>query len=475
MLFNSLAFLAFFPIVFGLYWTVFKNSLKYQNILLLIASYVFYGWWDWRFLSLVIFSSGADYLIGRAIESQTEERKKKRFMLLSVALNLGFLMYFKYFNFFVDSFIEAMTSVGVDLNWSLAKIILPVGISFYTFQTLSYTIDIYRGNLKAANNPINFFAFVSFFPQLVAGPIERAADLLPQFSVKRKLSYQEGVNALRQILYGFFKKVVIADNIATQVDYIYQNYEVMSSVDLGLGAIFFTVQIYCDFSGYSDIAIGTAKLLGFELKPNFNFPFYSANMTEFWRKWHISLSSWIKDYLFTPLAIQFRNLEAKGVALAIGLAFTLNGFWHGAAWTFLVWGFIHGVVLSFESLTKKKRKKLKKKVNKKLYMQLSVVLTFVYWTLSLIMFRASSLDQGLGYFKRMLTFESFSVFRKLFLIYLIISIIFVFVERLQKHRNHVLEIDHLPKWMRFSVYYLLMFAIIYLGNHSNQSFIYFQF
>jgi D-alanyl-lipoteichoic acid acyltransferase DltB (MBOAT superfamily) len=475
MLFNSLAFLAFFPIVFGLYWTIFKNNLKYQNLLLLVASYVFYGWWDWRFLSLIIFSSAADFLIGKNIEKRDNQKAKKRLLMLSVFINLGLLIYFKYFNFFVDSFIDSMNAIGLQLNWTLAKIILPVGISFYTFQTLSYTIDVYRGNLKAENNPINFFAFVSFFPQLVAGPIERAADLLPQFSVKRKMSYEEGVHALRQILYGFFKKVVIADNIGTQVDFIYQNYETLSSLDLALGAFFFTIQIYCDFSGYSDIAIGTARLLGFELKANFNFPFYSANMTAWWRRWHISLSSWIKDYLFTPLAIYFRNLEGIGVAIAIGIAFTLNGFWHGAAWTYLVWGIIHGIVLSFESLTKKKRKKIKKKMNKKWYMNISVVLTFIYWTFSLIMFRATSLGQGAGFIKKLFSFESLTIFRKLFIFYLILSIVFIFVERLQRNKTQVLDIDHLPKWARISIYYSLILGIIYLGNHSNQSFIYFQF
>ncbi|MCT4665909.1 MAG: MBOAT family protein [Flavobacteriales bacterium] len=475
MLFNSLDFLIFFPIVFLLYWFVFKKNLQAQNTLVLVASYVFYGWWDWRFLSLIIISSIADFLIGQQIEKQEKESKRKSWLLLSMTINLGLLLYFKYFNFFVDSFIESMDLLGLNLNWSLAKIILPVGISFYTFQTMSYTIDIYRRELKANKNIIEFFAFVSFFPQLVAGPIERASDLLPQFTVPRQFSYQKSVDGLRQILYGFFKKVVIADNIATQVDYIYANYETMSSLDLGLGAIFFTIQIYCDFSGYSDIAIGTAKLFGFELRMNFNFPLYSANMTEFWRRWHMSLSNWIKDYLFTPLAIYFRNYEKKGIALALALAFTINGFWHGAAWTFLVWGILHGAVLSFESLTKKRRKKIKKKINPKLYLHTSVLLTFAYWTFSLILFRANSMTQAWGYISRMFSFQDFSLFRVLFLAYLALVVVFVWIERLQRNKNHVLSIDHLPIWIRYGIYYFLILSVIFLGNHQNQSFIYFQF
>ncbi len=301
MLFNSPEFLLFLPIVFGLYWFVTQRNLKAQNLLLLVASYVFYGWWDWRFLGLIALSTIVDFLVGIRIEEAPDKARKKRWLWVSLAVNLGILGYFKYANFFIENWISAWDSLGVTMHASTLQVILPVGISFYTFQTLSYSIDIYRGNLKATRDPVAFGAFVSFFPQLVAGPIERATNLLPQITSPRKFTYEQGRDGMRLILWGMFKKVVVADSCAPYVDMCFDNPEAFSGSTLILGAILFSFQIYGDFSGYSDIAIGTAKLFGFELMTNFKFPYFSRDIAEFWRRWHISLSTWFRDYLYIPL------------------------------------------------------------------------------------------------------------------------------------------------------------------------------
>ena len=302
MLFNSPEFLLFLPIVFGLYWFVTQRSLKAQNLLLLVASYVFYGWWDWRFLGLIALSTIVDFLVGIRIEEAPDKARKKRWLWVSLAVNLGILGYFKYANFFIENWISAWQSLGVTMHASTLQVILPVGISFYTFQTLSYSIDIYRGNLKATRDPVAFGAFVSFFPQLVAGPIERATNLLPQITSPRSFTYEQGRDGMRLILWGMFKKVVVADSCAPYVDMCFDNPEAFSGSTLILGAILFSFQIYGDFSGYSDIAIGTAKLFGFELMTNFKFPYFSRDIAEFWRRWHISLSTWFRDYLYIPSA-----------------------------------------------------------------------------------------------------------------------------------------------------------------------------
>ncbi|MAN29054.1 MBOAT family O-acyltransferase, partial [Mesonia sp.] len=300
MLFNSIDFAIFLPIVFTLYW-VLRNQLKLQNLLIVVASYIFYGMWDWRFLFLILFSTVVDYTMGILIEKNDSKNKKKLFLWISILVNLGFLGYFKYSNFFLENFVYAFSFLGQDLKFRGLEIVLPVGISFYTFQTLSYTIDVYRKKLSPTKDFIAFSAFVSFFPQLVAGPIERATHLLPQFYRKRKFDYELAVNGMRQILWGLFKKVVIADNCAQFANQIFNNYEDYSGSTLILGAVFFTFQIYGDFSGYSDIAIGISRLFGFDLMRNFAYPYFSRDIAEFWRRWHISLSTWFRDYLYIPL------------------------------------------------------------------------------------------------------------------------------------------------------------------------------
>ena len=354
MLFNSIEFSIFLPIVFALYWLIGQEQIKLQNILLLAASYLFYGWWDWRFLSLIAFSSILDFSIGQRMAVSENQRQRKFLLTLSLCVNLGFLGFFKYFNFFTESFAAAFTWFGHPIEATRLDIILPVGISFYTFQTLSYTIDIYRKQLQPANNLIDFLTFVSFFPQLVAGPIERATNLLPQFSKERHFDLEKAIDGMRQILWGLFKKVVVADNCAIWVNDIFANYGDYSGSTLLLGAILFAFQIYCDFSGYSDIAIGVARLFGFNLMRNFAFPYFSRDIAEFWRRWHISLSTWFRDYLYIPLggsrggtSMKVRNTFA---------IFLVSGFWHGASWTFLVWGLLNALYFLPLLLLKQNRK-----------------------------------------------------------------------------------------------------------------------
>ena len=352
MLFNSIDFAIFLPIVFLLYWFVANKNLKFQNILLLVASYVFYGWWDWRFLSLIIFSSFIDYFVGISLSKTENSQKRKILLWMSILVNIGFLGFFKYFNFFSQSFADAFTLLGSHMEPSRLNIILPVGISFYTFQTLSYSIDVYRRKLEPTKDIIAFFSFVSFFPQLVAGPIERATNLLPQFYKKRKFDYGKAVDGMRQILWGLFKKVVIADNAAEYANEIFNNYEDYSGSTLFLGAVFFAFQIYGDFSGYSDIAIGTSRLFGFNLKQNFAFPYFSRDIAEFWRRWHISLSTWFRDYVYIPLGgsrggtwMKIRNTF---------IIFLVSGFWHGANWTFISLGIFKCIIFFTITVIKKK-------------------------------------------------------------------------------------------------------------------------
>ena len=344
MLFNSFEFLLFLPTVLGLYWFVLHRHLRAQNLLLLVASYVFYGWWDWRFLGLIALSTVVDFLVGIRIEKAPDKARKKRWLWVSLGVNLGILGYFKYANFFIENWIAAWQSVGITMHAATLQIILPVGITFYTFQTLSYSIDIYRGKLKATREPVAFAAFVAFFPQLVAGPIERATNLLPQITAPRKFTFEQGRDGMRLILWGMFKKVVVAASCAPYVDMCMADPSAVSGSTLVLGAFLFFFQMYADFSGYSDIAIGTAKLFGFELMTNFKFPYLARNFAEFWRSWHISLNTWIIDYLFMPLVLAWRKAGKRGIIGSIVLTFALSGLWHGAHWTFILWGVLNGLL-----------------------------------------------------------------------------------------------------------------------------------
>ncbi len=482
MLFNSLDFAVFLPIVFLLYWFVVKENLKLQNLLIVIASYTFYGWWDWRFLSLIAFSTLVDYIIG--IRLGIEQKKLKRKMLLwtSILVNLGFLAFFKYYNFFIDNFTQAFTFFGREINSNSLNIILPIGISFYTFQTLSYSIDVYKEKLKPTKDIIAFTAFVSFFPQLVAGPIERATNLLPQFYKSRTFDYHKAVDGIRQILWGLFKKVVIADNAAEFANMFFNNSSDYSGSTLLLGAIFFTFQIYGDFSGYSDIAIGTSRLFGFDLMKNFHFPYFSRNIAEFWRRWHISLSTWFRDYLYIPLGGSRGDTWMK--IRNIFVIFIVSGFWHGANWTFIVWGALNALYFLPLLLAKKNRIFLDTVAegrNWPTVKEVSLMLgTFGLTVLAWIFFRAESVTHAMNiiseiFSSSLLSLPAFEGKQRAFLVLMFIAT-FLLIE--WNGRNEEYAIANLGvKWkrpLRYALYYGIMFTLVWFQG-QQQEFIYFQF
>ena len=481
MLFNSLDFAIFLPLVFIIYWYITNKNLKLQNFIIVLASYVFYGWWDWRFLSLILFSTVIDYSIGRGLSTETNVTKRKILLWTSILINLGFLGFFKYYNFFLENFISAFTFFGTKIQANSLHIILPVGISFYTFQTLSYTIDVYKKKLEPTKDFIAFSAFVSFFPQLVAGPIERAANLLPQFNRKRTFDSAKAVDGMRQILWGLFKKIVIADNAAELANLIFDNPTDYGGSTLVLGAILFAFQIYCDFSGYSDIAIGTARLFGFNLKQNFAFPYFSRNIAEFWRRWHISLSTWFRDYLYIPLggSRNGKMLQIKNTFII----FIVSGFWHGANWTFIVWGALHSIYFLPLLVGKKNRKYLNSVAENKTLPSLKefmlITTTFSLTVFAWIFFRAENITDAYIYIKHMFSASLFSIpnFLGSNLYYFILLITFVIIEWFGRKKKHPLEWTNvkLPFMLRWGIYYLIIFIIIYFGVYNQSEFIYFQF
>ena len=479
MLFNSIDFAIFLPIVFTLYW-VLRNQLKLQNLLIVIASYIFYGMWDWRFLFLILFSTVVDYTMGILIEKNDSKNKKKLFLWISILVNLGFLGYFKYSNFFLENFVYAFSFLGQDLKFRGLEIVLPVGISFYTFQTLSYTIDVYRKKLSPTKDFIAFSAFVSFFPQLVAGPIERATHLLPQFYRKRKFDYELAVNGMRQILWGLFKKVVIADNCAQFANQIFNNYEDYSGSTLILGAVFFTFQIYGDFSGYSDIAIGISRLFGFDLMRNFAYPYFSRDIAEFWRRWHISLSTWFRDYLYIPLGGSRGGMWMK--IRNTFIIFLVSGFWHGANWTFIVWGALNALYFLPLLLSGKNRNHLevvaydKSLPSFKEILQIGV--TFGLTVFAWIFFRAENLGHAFGYISRIFHKTIFSVpaIVKDCKQILILLIFFLIIEWLGRRKHFALEFekgDH--RFLKWTLYSLIVLLIGLFMQTEETPFIYFQF
>ena len=478
MLFNSIEFAVFIPVVFVLYWFVFNRNLKAQNFLLLAASYLFYGWWDWRFLILIALSSIVDFLISIQLEKTKEGQKRKIFLGISLLLNLGLLGLFKYYNFFVESFIEGFTILGTKPHLTTLKIILPVGISFYTFQTLSYTIDVYKNKLKPTKDLVGFLTFVSFFPQLVAGPIERASNLLPQFFKKREFDYSKATDGMRQILWGLFKKVVIADNCAVYANQIFNNYTEYSGSTLLLGAIFFAFQIYGDFSGYSDIAIGTSRLFGFSLMQNFAFPYFSRDIAEFWRRWHISLSTWFRDYLYIPLGGSKGGLGSK--VRNTFVIFLVSGFWHGANWTFVVWGALNALYFLPLLLFNKNRNNLgnaaEGRVLPSIKESFQISITFLLTVVAWVFFRSESLTTAFLYLDGIFSFSFFSIPTVFPPKVLILLAVFIGIEWLQRNKEHALQLEdsQIPAVFKWGVYYVLTFVIFWFGA-SQQSFIYFQF
>lgn len=475
MSFTSIAFLLFLPIVFAAYWLT-RNRLQVQNLVLLLASYVFYGWWDWRFLILIIITSVSSFSSGLLIERfEGDRRKRRKVVAANIILNLGILAVFKYYNFFVDTLCELLSPLGITLDTPTLSLILPVGISFYTFQSLSYTIDVYRKKLDATNNIVAFCAFISFFPQLVAGPIERATNLLPQMLRQRNFRYDKAVDGLRQMLWGFFKKMVVADNCALAVDTIWGDIYSMNATTMIAGALLFTFQIYCDFSGYSDIAIGTARLFGISLMQNFRMPYFSRNVSEFWRRWHISLMTWFRDYVYIPLGGS-RNGRWTTIRNTL-IVFTLSGLWHGANWTYVCWGLYHAV-LFVPLLFFANSRKFADEPKICLHDLWRILLTFSLVAVGWIIFRAPSMTDAIAYVSHtMSSFHDIATLQhgKLPLLY---CLIIVAAEWIQRRKAHALCLDSgfaaRSATVRWAVYLLVAMSIIVLRGDS-QTFIYFQF
>lgn len=477
MLFNSFNFALFLPIVFCFYWFVTK-SIKSQNILLLLASYFFYACWDWRFLFLLVFSTLLDYVTGIKMEESRTKKMKKLWLILSIGINLGFLGIFKYYNFFAASFAEALSFAGLHVNtWSLT-VILPVGISFYTFHGLSYVLDVYNDKIKTERNFVDYSVFVSFFPLLVAGPIERATHLLPQIKQKRFFDYSNAVKGLKQILWGLFKKMVIADQCAGYVNTIFDNHASMGGSTLVLGAVLFAFQIYGDFSGYSDIAIGTARLFGIDLFRNFAYPYFSRNIAEFWRRWHISLSSWFRDYLYIPLGGSKGSMWMK--VRNTFIIFIVSGFWHGANWTFIVWGLLNAIFILPSILFQTNRVNLNIVAPGKLFPSvkegLNIIITFSLTVLAWIFFRSDSLTEAIAFIANIFDRTLFTIpsIRPVYLFMFLA--LFLVIEWIGREMPFAIEIFFLkkPRLVRWAFYLILIITIINYSG-SEQQFIYFQF
>ena len=507
MLFNSFEFAIFLPIVFLLYWFVFdyalskcKHQLLLQNLFIVVASYIFYGWWDWRFLILIAITTILSFLSGIGIEKAPTQRGKKAVMIINIIVNLGILGVYKYYDFFAREFAQLF---GIESDFLLLHLILPVGISFYTFQALSYSIDVYRKQIEPCHDIVAFTAFLSFFPQLVAGPIERATNLLPQFQKKRSFNYATAVDGMRQILWGLFKKIVVADNCATYVDTAFADLSNQSGSTLVLAAVLFTFQIYGDFSGYSDIAIGTAKLFGIKLMRNFNVPYFSRDIAEFWRRWHISLTTWFRDYVYIPLggsrpALPAR-LEVKGERLKARytkwiavrntfIIFLLSGFWHGANWTFVLWGAYHALLFVPLLLLNKNRRyrdtvatitlpdgTIKTKLLPSFKEAGQMLLTFALAVFGWIIFRAENIGQIWEYFRKicdttLLTTPQHAGIHALF----VNIILLVLIEWVTRDKRHGLDLVALPIYMRYFIYLVFAFILFAFGGQTA-NFIYFQF
>jgi D-alanyl-lipoteichoic acid acyltransferase DltB (MBOAT superfamily) len=477
MYFNSIDFAIFFPIVFTLYWQVFRKNTDARNGFLIITSYFFYACWNWKFLALIIISSFVDFIIGKKLSLQANVTKRKILLAISIITNLGFLGFFKYSNFFIESFASVFTLFGFPIHTSTLNIILPVGISFYTFQTLSYTLDIYFKKLEPTNDALSFFAFVSFFPQLVAGPIERAKHLIPQFQEEKKLNYEKLRYGILLIASGLFKKIVIADRLAIYIDNAYEDIGQINGFPALIAVVFFAFQLYFDFSGYSEIAIGTARILDFKLMENFRRPYLATSFSDFWKRWHISLSSWFKDYLYIPLGGS-RKGKWKTIRNVL-LVFALSGLWHGASWNFIIWGSINaGFLILFDKLIFKLNPK------KKICLPVSLFV-FLCWSLSLVFFRAQSFSDaismysslGLNNFSGIYDY-GFNIIEMRFIVCLLGII--VVLEIMQENINNF-YMWFIKKYIpvRWGIYLIIVLFIILFGAYgegiSDNSFIYFQF
>ena len=483
MLFNSISFLIFLPIVYGLYWWIqswenFKHTISVQNILLLIASYFFYAYWNIWFLGLLIFSTSLDYFSGLKIESSATNQHKKIWFWLSICINLGLLGLFKYFNFISINLNELLGNFGWTYQPMLLLIALPIGISFYTFHGLSYVIDIYHDKIKAEKNILNYSLFVCFFPLLVAGPIERAQHLIPQLVQRKVFNRAKTINGLQQMLGGFFKKIVIADNCAVFVNQIFSDYENLNSSSLFIGAIFFSFQIYGDFSGYTDIALGAARLFGIELFNNFSYPYFSKSINEFWKRWHISLTSWFRDYIYIPMGGNRVNPIRKIINTIF--VFLISGFWHGANWTYISWGFLNSIFILPKTLSQKTQSIDSNKIANKVIGAIKMLFTFLTVSILWVFFRSKTVYDASKYLQN-LVFKWNSILpdfngRKSALVLSIIIFVFMIFEWIGKSHNCPLVFTNSfkNKWLKWGFYYAIIFSILYFYR-GNDQFIYFQF
>lgn len=479
MIFYSSTFVVFFTIFFSLYWFVFNKNLRLQNLLILFGSYVFYGWWDYRFLTLIIAYSLLNYVLGNYIYKATTQKTKTLLKNIGVIAGLGILFYFKYTDFFISSFLSAFEKLNIHLNIHTLKLVMPVGISFYTFRTLSYLFDINRSKVKPAKDWVTFFSFVAFFPCVLSGPIDRARTLIPQLERKRVFSYSASADAMRQILWDLFKKVVIADTLAEITNRIFDNYHNYPGSTLALTAFYFSFQLYADFSGYSDMAIGLARLLGFEVTQNFNYPFFAQNIAQFWRKWHMSLTGWLTEYVFTPLSITFRDYDKWGLAIAIIINFTLIGIWHGANWTLILFGVLHGCYY-FPLIIKGTMNKNKKMNPEQLLPSLeelkNIIFTFSLVSFSFILFRSKSVYDAIFFVKIIFSKSLLSYPQGIQLSFFIKILVFVVVEwgrRNQKYALDGLEMRIIKpyRWLIYSTIILLVLAY----TVDSSEFMYFKF
>lgn len=469
MLFNSIDFAIFLPIVFGLFWTLGRRNAQTQNWILLISSYIFYGWWDWRFLSLLAFSSSFDYFVGAALYKQQDKRKRKTLFWASVAVNLTLLGFFKYYNFFIDSFVSAFSFMGQDVHLGTLKVVLPVGISFYTFQSMSYAFDIYRRELEPVKSIVPFMTFVAFFPHMVAGPIQRASFFLPQFLTHKKFNYELAAKGLKIMLFGFFMKVAIADRLSLYVDAVYGKVDMHTGWSHLMATFFFAFEIYGDFAGYSLIAIGTAWLFGFHMSPNFNRPYFSGSFRTFWSRWHISLSTWFKDYLYIPLGGNRGTKLQRNANLFT--TFLVSGLWHGANWTFVVWGALHGIYQIAE-------RAIQDRIHFKLPKALSILLVFALTCLAWVFFRATTVQDAFKIISTIFThpgshlyFGDIGIFA--FSILGILSI--VTIEICMEYFPNISLLHHRRAPVRYATIVIMLAWIITLGVFDGGQFIYFQF
>lgn len=465
MLFNSIEYAIFLPIVFIIYWAL-KNKLTYQNALVLLVSYIFYGWWDWRFLGLIILTSFTTFLTGDLIYNHGNQSSKK-WMLINVVFNLIILGFFKYFNFFSENLQILAHSVGLQLDWFTLKVMLPIGISFYTFQAISYSVDVYRGNLKPTNNILSFFSYIAFFPQLIAGPIEKATVLLPQFEKNREFDYDFAVDGMRQILWGLVKKILIADNCALYIGHIYANPEHYGGSSIIFAVFLFMFQIYGDFSGYSDIAIGTGKLFGIKLSANFNFPLFARDFSEFWRKWNMSLMRWFRDYVYIPLGGSRRGVWRT--CLNVMIVFLLSGFWHGADWLYILWGVVNGLLIVQEVLRRKK-----KKVGIPTLKDFpSFLLVFIVCSFTMFVFQCHTIDQYINFLSFADNVPVWEIPTGKTPLFFIVP--FLIVEWLGRRNEYAIQNLPFSRSVRWSTYWVLLLLLIYGTSAASQVYVYFQF